>query len=123
MFNNHVQLLLVLSLVVIVAIILYNGARVIQGCRELGTRSLTASLSDQLWEKIGSVRGRITELKAQFDAFAGRREIWEDTVGAHIRNAVDAVTKFNPAQALQSYQYAEELARDCVNRLACPQQA
>ncbi len=75
MFNNHIQLLLVLSLVVIVAIILYNGVRLIESCRELGSCSLTASLSDQLWEKIGIVRAQITELKAQFDACAGQREI------------------------------------------------
>jgi exonuclease VII small subunit len=117
MLTNHTSLLLILLLVALTAIVFYYGMRVIDGFRRLGAFASASNLSEQLWQKIDAVREKIRDLKAEFDSHFGRSEVWENTVGAHIRNASAAIMKFDPGQALRSYQYAEEQARECVKQL------
>jgi hypothetical protein len=125
MFDSHTLLLLksllLLLLLVLCALICYYVPRMLAGFRKLDEYSSSSAVNDQAWRDLGEVQRRIAQLKDQFDSLSGRKEAWEDTVGAHIRNAVVCLRQFKPLQALANYRFAEELALDCVSRMASGQ--
>jgi hypothetical protein len=109
MFTHSVLTILVL-LLAFGALLRINVRGVRDGFRKVRAASSTEHHYNEIFGQIGEVRNRIAQLKAQFESRSGPAQRWEETVGCHLRYAVDAVKQLNPASALMRYTFAEDAA-------------
>jgi hypothetical protein len=109
MFTHNGLTILVLVLA-FGALLRIKLRRVREGLRSVRASSSTEQRYNEIFGQIGEVRNRIAQLKAQFESRSGPAQRWEETVGCHLRYAVDAVKQVNPAAALMRYTFAEDAA-------------